>query len=457
MGMLDRLSGREAEQLLSKVQQLQRCNHILEATLRENGITIPRVDSAEGLPKDETDAIAVDAQLRRITEERDTLLRLRDIVAGLNQQTDLEALLEFIVKTFIDVTGSSRAFLILREGDSLKIRVALTASGERLESVEKMSRTLARQVARTGTPIRAGSAWREAATSHIDSIQQGQMESVLCLPLRNRDRTPFGAVYVDAPDRRDAFRNQDTRLLESFCDLAAVVLENLRQQERRLRTERLASVGLTANYLLHDLKTPLTVIHGCAEILRSESPSNAEMSDTIVRQVTRLTDMARDVYDFSRGLAGLERESCEATYILVDIEALFANEVKQRGVTLHISPTPGHVWAHRGKIVRVLANLVQNAVEALTTGGQVWVDYATNEAGGGEFRVRDDGPGLPEEISRHLFEAFYTSGKQSGRGLGMAIVHDIVTAHGGHISVGSGPGGKGTCFTVQLPQAPANA
>jgi signal transduction histidine kinase len=283
------------------------------------------------------------------------------------------------------------------------------------------------------------------------------MESVLCLPLRDRNQTPFGAVYVDAPDRRDAFRNQDTKLLESFCDLAAVVLENLRQQERRLRTERLASVGLTANYLLHDLKTPLTVIQGCAEILGSESPASTEMADTIIRQVTRLTNMARDVYDFSRGLAGMKQESCEATSILEDITALFANEVKQRGLTLHIGPTAGQVWAHRGKLVRVLANLVQNAMEALAEGGHIWVEFATSAAGGGEFHVRDNGPGLPEEISRHLFEAFYTSGKQSGRGLGMAIVHDIVTAHGGHISVGSGPDGLGTCFTVQLPKAPANA
>ena len=457
MGMLDRLSGREAEQLLLKVQLLQRSNHILEATLRENGITVPRSESAEDLPKAETDAISLDAQLRHITEERDTLLRLRDIVASLNQQTDLETLLEFIVKTFIDVTGSTRAFLILQEGESLKIRVALTASGEHLASVEKLSRTLARDVARTGKPIRAGSAWREEATSHIDSIQQGQMESVLCLPLRDRDRRPIGAVYVDATDRRDAFRNQDTELLQSFCDLAAVVLENLRQQERRLRTERLASVGLTANYLLHDLKTPLTVIRGCAEILASESDISAEMSESIIRQVTRLTDMAHDVYDFSRGLAGLQRESCDATAILAEIQSMFLSEAGERNVTLHIAASPGEVWVHRGKVVRVLANLVQNAVEAQRQGGRVWVEFTRSEDGGGEFRVRDDGPGLPEETRRHLFEAFYTSGKQSGRGLGMAIVHDIVTAHGGHISAGSGPDDRGTCFTVQLPKQPDNA
>ncbi len=449
MGLLDRISGRELQRLQREIEDLRQRNRHLEGLLRAHGVD-PR--PPEPTPGGALDAPS-EAEVARLYEERDVNVRLREIVAELNQKTDLKALLEFIVEVFIEVTGAARGFLILREGDDINVQVAVTSGGERLKRVGRLSRSIALGVARSGEPVKAGSAWREEGLSTIDSIRQHQMESVLCLPLRDRDREPVGAVYVDDPDRRDAFRHKDAQLLESFCELAALVVENLREQQQKLRFERLAAVGMTANYLLHDLKTPLTVIKGCAELL-TDTAQDADLAESIITQVGRLSDMARDVYDFSRGLRELAREELAADDLLVEVKRTFETIARDRKIDLSVGSLPGgRLFVHKGKVVRALANIVQNALEALPKGGRVAVTAASCEDGGVRFDVADDGPGLPDDVRERLFEAFHTSGKEGGRGLGMAIVRDIVRAHGGEIEVGPGDEGRGTRFVVRFPPA----
>jgi signal transduction histidine kinase len=102
-----------------------------------------------------------------------------------------------------------------------------------------------------------------------------------------------------------------------------------------------------------------------------------------------------------------------------------------------------------GKVHQIIQNLVRNALEATAAGGHVGVELA---ATGDLFRlrVRDDGQGMSEETRRRIFEPFFST-KESGTGLGMAIVHSFVTMHNGTINVETSP--KGTAIEIILPQA----
>jgi two-component system NtrC family sensor kinase len=108
------------------------------------------------------------------------------------------------------------------------------------------------------------------------------------------------------------------------------------------------------------------------------------------------------------------------------------------------------------QIVQVLVNLLVNAGQASAEGGRVRVS-THREADGARVEIRDTGPGLSPEARRHLFEPFFTTRAHgTGMGLGLAVAHGIITAHGGRIDVDSQPG-QGSCFTVHLPRTPSTA
>jgi signal transduction histidine kinase len=121
-------------------------------------------------------------------------------------------------------------------------------------------------------------------------------------------------------------------------------------------------------------------------------------------------------------------------------------------VEIHFKAEPADIRIDTMRVLRLLQNLVTNAIEALDgrTDGQVEIE-AWAQAEVLCLKIADNGPGLPAEVRSHMFEPFVTHGKQKGIGLGMSIVRNIVTAHGGTIDFESEEG-KGTTFTVKLPQ-----
>jgi signal transduction histidine kinase len=107
-----------------------------------------------------------------------------------------------------------------------------------------------------------------------------------------------------------------------------------------------------------------------------------------------------------------------------------------------------------GQIQQIVLVLLVNAVEAMPGGGTIWIETALHpDAGQAFIRVRDNGPGIPEELLTRIFEPFFTTKEHEQRtGLGLAVARSISEQHGGDITVSSRPG-EGTEFTVRLPAA----
>jgi two-component system NtrC family sensor kinase len=112
------------------------------------------------------------------------------------------------------------------------------------------------------------------------------------------------------------------------------------------------------------------------------------------------------------------------------------------------------VHADFGELRQAFVNLALNAMEAMGKGGRLIVETRPAEDGAAvEIAIRDNGPGIPEEIRTKIFDPFFTT-KEKGTGLGLSVVYGIVQRHGGSVRVESEPG-KGTCFTIRLPVAGA--
>lgn len=214
--------------------------------------------------------------------------------------------------------------------------------------------------------------------------------------------------------------------------------------------------------IAHDLRTPLTVISGYLEALRDESLRPTPARFAAMHDETQvLLRLVEDLHTLSLADAGelvLKRQAVEPAQLLTRVAKTYRDAAAQAGVSLHVEPAPSlpTLWADGEQLLRVLGNLVSNALRHTPHGGGITLGAALAD-GGVALRVVDTGEGIPEEHLPNVFERFYRvdpsrHSETGGSGLGLAIVRSIVEAHGGEISVSSAPG-EGTTFHCRLPLA----
>ncbi len=219
------------------------------------------------------------------------------------------------------------------------------------------------------------------------------------------------------------------------------------------RQERLSTIGAMANSILHDMKNPITVVKGCAELIamKSEAPAMKEFSRAITGAVARMEDMIQELLDFARGQSSLQFVRHPATAVLEELDAQLPHLLPKEIHLLRECRSESSISVDTGRFSRVLMNLIKNAVEAMPHGG-VLVVALLEDKEHVIFKISDTGTGIPPEVLPRLFEPFVTHGKKKGTGLGLAIARTVVEAHGGNIGVQSEPG-VGTSFEIRLPFA----
>jgi signal transduction histidine kinase len=221
--------------------------------------------------------------------------------------------------------------------------------------------------------------------------------------------------------------------------------------------EKLSVVGEMASSLMHDLRNPLTGIRLSADLMSLKDPENPEVArccDGIRFQCDRVMAMTRDLLEFSKGDSVVHFGRITTTAFLHRFQLLHEDYFRQAGLVCEIEAQPGEVEIDEMRCLRLVQNLVTNAVEALNGDpkGKLricgWVQNSMFN-----LSISDNGPGIPEAIRARVFQPFVTHGKKGGIGLGMAIVNNVVNAHHGKVKLETSE--KGTNFLIQLPQFPS--
>jgi signal transduction histidine kinase len=278
------------------------------------------------------------------------------------------------------------------------------------------------------------------------------------------DSRRIGVLTIFA-ERMSIFAEDDFWLVDLLADQIAVLLEarELAEHASRLRAREEAA-RLKEEFLsaaAHDLRTPLTVVLGQAELLERRqqrspgAPVDAQGLSRIVREARRLSDLVTELLDAQR----LEQGSTVvdlAPADLLDVLERVRERYADGGVTLSVDePDLALVAAiDRPRMEQVLDNLVENAVKYTPSGPPP--EIRVSSAGGrARIEVIDHGIGIPQEDRPRIFERFYrASNAQSitdtGIGLGLYICRRIVDEHGGEIWFESTPGG-GTTFIIEVP------
>lgn len=218
--------------------------------------------------------------------------------------------------------------------------------------------------------------------------------------------------------------------------------------------EKMELLGEMMNTIIHDFKSPLSSIHLSGSMLRemyTGDEDTAEWCDLIQEQANRMTDMAEELLSFAQGGSNLVLKEVKLAKLLVKFERLNRVYLGQSRVALLVDCPAGIILsADEAHLTRVFQNLVVNAVEAMRgQGGEVHIKV-TPLGHQVQIAIKDNGPGIPEEIQENFFEAFVTHGKQRGTGLGTAIAKSVIDAHKGQIWFET-KAGEGTIFKINLP------
>jgi signal transduction histidine kinase len=215
----------------------------------------------------------------------------------------------------------------------------------------------------------------------------------------------------------------------------------------------------------HELRTPLTALKGRLEVTLSQPRPAAEYRQTLVEmggQIERLIRLSYDLLLMARlesQAPAFRPERIELAELLAAVTEQVAPLAQARQITLLCQAPPGlAVAGNLELLIRLLLNLLDNGLKHAPLGGRV-VIAAAAQANGVRLTVEDNGPGIPVERQRRLFERFYRleddrsrPADGGGAGLGLAIAQEIARAHGGDIQVESQPG-QGALFIVRLPAA----
>lgn len=226
---------------------------------------------------------------------------------------------------------------------------------------------------------------------------------------------------------------------------------------RDLEAERLSAWGEMARRVAHEMKNPLTPLRLAAHRIgraAADDPALLEVAEVITEETDRLDEMARQFAALGRPPEGPPSE--------VDLPELLAGLLDSDlppGLrhTLDVAPGTSPILAHYDMLLRAFRNLIRNAVESIQVaspqGGTVAVRVSSTAGGGVEVSIADDGAGFPPGLAERIFEPDFTL-KAGGTGLGLAVVRQAVTAHGGEVMASACDAG-GALFTVRLPAAPA--
>ena len=244
------------------------------------------------------------------------------------------------------------------------------------------------------------------------------------------------------------------------------LLVEVRDQAERLRADVEALRDLQerredlVRTISHDLRTPLTAIHGQAQLLvkRADQPDAVRQGATaIVTSANRMNVLIQDLVDMTRAESGhirLERKPVPLLSFLEELRARFRWALDVDRLRLDVPDDVPPFAADHGRLERILLNLLTNALKYSPPGSEVLVRGRVAE-GGVSIEVEDRGQGIdPEDLPR-VFDRFYRSGrvrKTEGLGLGLYISRLLVEAHGGTLTVASAPG-VGSTFTARFPFA----
>jgi signal transduction histidine kinase/PAS domain-containing protein len=300
-----------------------------------------------------------------------------------------------------------------------------------------------------GSP-EAALAWREI-----------RLVSAVIVPIRSHRRR-YGALTFGYGLSERRYDLADLRLFADIGLRVALALDTA-NLVRELELEHQRKDEFLA-MLAHELRNPLSAVtNALAALDRATGEERAHLAGVLGRQSQHLAHLVNDLLDVSRirsGLVALHRQRIDMRDVVSQSVAVARTrkESEALSISLRLDPAPVMVEGDPDRLEQVLGNLLDNALKYTPMGGAIDVSIR-GEGNQAVLHVRDSGVGIPLEFQARVFDVFSRANipgyqSRSGLGLGLSVVRELVTQHGGGVSVESGGLGQGADFTIRLLLSP---
>ncbi len=318
-------------------------------------------------------------------------------------------------------------------------------------------------------PVKSGDGWlkrsmlgNETRILDMHDLIETPLEARFAFPLTagivaplEGDEANLGAAGLFGLRKVRTFDNDDIELVRLLSSNISTALRLHRAATVREKTERLTSIGRLLSQVVHDFKTPMTVISGYAQLMvdLEDRKQRYDYAEEILRQFELVTSMQREVLEFARGERSIFVRRVYLARFFNDLIKQIEREISGLPIVLSTN-IDGKASARfdEAHVARAVHNLIRNAIEAMAAKGGKLSLSASMVDSSLVIEVADTGPGIPQTIAGKLFQSFVTANKPGGTGLGLAIVKKIVDEHGGIVKVESSP--RGASFKIVLPQSP---
>ncbi len=444
-----------------------------------------------------------DATERKQLEEEKAQIRFREILV--RAESEAAGRLKFLAVASTALAGSldyssipesiaslsvprlaDCCFVYLADGSSMTIQhfAAVHTNPEKAELVKKLQFHL--RGTELPPPVAAllrdekpefipevSPEWLEAFASGKENLtifREMNFTSALLVPLISRGK-PLGAIAFLACESSRHYTPDDLALAEELAHRCALILENARLYQQVVMEKDRAEKASKAkdefvSILSHELRTPLMTVIGWARVL-SRQPQISE--DQVLREgvrtlehnarsISRLVEDCLDIARVSQGKIQLQRESVDLNHVANDAFEATGELACAKGIKFVTRLSRNLcVWGDKARLEEVLLNLLTNAIKFTEKGGEVslFLRKADNEA---EIEVKDTGIGIEPDFLEQIFQPFRQGttnwfASQSGLGIGLAIVREIIQMHGGRVWAESPGRGCGSVFRLRLPLA----
>lgn len=305
---------------------------------------------------------------------------------------------------------------------------------------------------------------RYAADPEVHAVieRMNQMESEVCIPLITKQKL-IGVINLGMKSGGGMYTHEDLDLLATLANHATTAVENARLYEdisrakvQMQRADRLASLGTLTAGLAHEIRNPLVAIKTFTQLLPDRFDDD-EFRDHFLNvtagEVDRISSLVNELLEFARpSQPNLNKEDLNQIIEKMLLLVASASHKKNLEIVKDFHQSLPQVVLDKEQMKQVFLNILLNAIDATPENGTITVGTKLVKKNGYEdavqIMVRDTGKGIPKEDLEKIFTPFFTT-KHQGNGLGLAISHQIVQEHHGHIEVESEES-KGTTFSVIL-------
>ncbi|MDQ3232172.1 MAG: ATP-binding protein [Pseudobdellovibrionaceae bacterium] len=399
----------------------------------------------------------------RLKQKLDQLEVIRELEKAVNESSNLYDFISSVIRKAVAAVGARVGCLMIQtENKTWDAYAAQVEEGRKVShwTRAELDSIYLKNLLKEGKAVIVNSLQR--GDTYLDQISEQvdtPLTNLLAIPIHQSmdpHKTNVSQGILEVFNKPSGFLYEDLAFMQIIGAQIFSLIMRKQLIEEKKRSENLAAIGQVASTIIHDLENPISAIIGCAELLGSRdqmAEHQVERVCTIIRnQANRCITMVEELLSVARGERKFRFEILPLNEVLHEVEFMLQAETERHKVTLKTSFNyAGKVRVDKAKLMRVIFNLTNNALEILKADGHISIESHPVDQDWLEISIADSGPGIPPELAKTLFQPFATFGKSKGTGLGLYIAREIIHDHGGSITLDKEYKG-GARFVIRLKQ-----